>query len=907
MDKLVTRKEKFPTRRVFVGREQEKQQFLAMQADSRTWLMVISCASGSGKTALLEQFFEISQNQQVLCSRIISFSSSAHQQKLGILMFLRDSLGAASFNAFTRALAQYNQLIASYHGSSNQKSRHKDIIEAERHAVREFVNECAALAKNQKPVLLFDTFEMIKNKALGSWFLSEFLPMLKEYATVVIAGQDLLSALERARLEQPIIPITLTPLSDDEIRIYFALAGENVPEEVAKRIITVSKGRPLIVALAVDWLRVGFSMHDFLSYDPATMSLETWLAERLVAHFQEMRSVEYLAILKMVHVCHRFDGEILMELSEGLDESGAAIILGNLVEYSFINHGYANEENRLHDEMRQIPNEYRLHDEMRQMLVEYVWDKIDLPTEERRKISGRMIMYYNRKLSFERSKPATDQDPRWIETLTAERLYHLLYNKRRAAYSEFWLAVYNAWNAGNFDFGDALLNVADQVQAQSSGADTALEPLIKLGRALFSFARMNLDEAIQRTDELIADPKQIKFIAAGARWIRGLCLQYREQELEAIQSFLDALNSQDELQRSLLGGDPLPQEHGIATLSTVQPMRLILLNALGASYRFTGRFDSALKYYTDALEQSRAVGDKVWEASALINLSQTHRWLGHYQDALDFAHLSLYLRRQLGLRLHEAISHNILGMLARDIGDYEQAHIDFSRALEIFTEAQSKWRLGMIYRNLGRLYHREHNYKEADTHYRQAHQLFTELKIRTEFPDLLHKMGLLEYTFGDIDQARQLFEQGLDIARSLDYNLYIVNCLVDLSQIAFDTNEFERIDEYARNVKALEANGYRFNPAYARMEFILGDIDLRSSQFDPAFDHYASACRYLGLFNERHLAKGLGVVRDKLLGLPADQRKAQARRLEQFWRVQPDLAAQYPAFIMMCQRYSEDL
>lgn len=886
--------EKPPTRQIFVGRERQIQQFLGMLEAPHSWLMLISCVSGGGKTILLEKFSALCEKKR-LYSKIVSFSSFAHRHKLSILKALCDSLSPAYFEAFIQAVAQHDQLVASDSASSTPNSRARvDIAEAETYAINAFVEDYARLALEQKPVLLFDSFEMIDGKGLGAWFLSELLPAIKEYAKIVVAGQHIQPWQGRSPGQDGVIDSKLENFSPAEIHAYFEQALENVPEDVASMIVKESEGRPLIVALAVDWLRLAFSLDDFVTYDPASTPLETWLTQRLVEHIKVRLNNEYLAILKMAHVYHPFDGEILMLLSEDIDEIAAPSILKKLDKYSFIKPGYEHEG-------------YLLHDEMRRLLVEFVWNEIDWSATQRKEISERMIMYYDKKLSDEQSKSTRDQDPRRIETLITQRMYHLLYNEDQTAYNQFWIALYNAWNAGNFDFGDALLDVASRVNAQHSKANPPLERLITLGRALLTYARIQLNEALRLTDELIADPDEIKFILATGHWIRGLCLQWREENLAAIQSFSDALRLQNELADDLRRGNPLPRERGISTLATVQPGRLIVLNSLGTSYRITGRFDSALDYYTQALEQSRAVQDKVWEASALINLSQTHRWMGRYQDALDLAHLSLYLRRRLGLSHHEGITYNILGMLARDAGAYDQAREYFTRALDIFNEPQNKWRLGITYRNLGRLYHREHNYQEANRSYRRAYDLFNEINIRTEFPDLLHKMGLLEYTLGNAAQARQLLEQSLILARSLDYNLFVVNCLVDLSQIAFDTNEAERIDEYARNVKLLELNGYRFNPAYGQMEFIVGDVDLRNGQYDQAFDHYAAACRYLARFNERQLDNGLAVVREKLLGVPPTQRQLQARRLESFWRSEADLRDRYPTFILMCQRFAEEL
>ena len=159
---------------------------------------------------------------------------------------------------------------------------------------------------------------------------------------------------------------------------------------------------------------------------------------------------------------------------------------------------------------------------------------------------------------------------------------------------------------------------------------------------------------------------------------------------------------------------------------------------------------------------------------------------------------------------------------------------------------------------------------------------------------------------GEIDQARQTFEEGLKLAREFNNNLFLVNHLVDLSRIAYDSGQWEIIPNYERQVRTLEEQGYHFGPAYARMEFVLGDLVGSQGQFDKAFDHYGRAYSFLGRHSEWHFQRRLGFIREKLSELPSDQRKRQAERLAEYWSSQKELIKHYPYFVTMCRHCAID-
>ena len=107
-----------------------------------------------------------------------------------------------------------------------------------------------AVARLDRPVLLIDTAELLS--PLEDWLRSEFLPTLPAAALVVFAGRTPPSArwaTDPAWLDVLRV-VSLRNLPPQDARAY--LQANGVPAAVHERLLTLSHGHPLTLALLVD-------------------------------------------------------------------------------------------------------------------------------------------------------------------------------------------------------------------------------------------------------------------------------------------------------------------------------------------------------------------------------------------------------------------------------------------------------------------------------------------------------------------------------------------------------------------------------------------------------------------------------------------------------------------------------
>ncbi|MFJ4779223.1 BTAD domain-containing putative transcriptional regulator [Streptomyces sp. NPDC088762] len=117
-------------------------------------------------------------------------------------------------------------------------------------------------------------------------------------------------------------------------------------------------------------------------------------------------------------------------------------------------------------------------------------------------------------------------------------------------------------------------------------------------------------------------------------------------------------------------GDPLP--------------RCWAPNDRGIIALYQGRHADGERYLREAIENFRADGNNVGEASALCNLSRIHVELGRLQSAIDLAQQGITIYDRMGLTLRLANGRYALGIALTQAGRLGEALAQLTEALSLF-------------------------------------------------------------------------------------------------------------------------------------------------------------------------------------------------------------------------------
>jgi tetratricopeptide (TPR) repeat protein len=401
----------------------------------------------------------------------------------------------------------------------------------------------------------------------------------------------------------------------------------------------------------------------------------------MVSKVRDLETPEDEAIVRMAHVYHHFDAEILDTVYPQLGEIGFAPeqVIQSLSRFSFVKYWPETDDCLLHDEIQRL-------------VEQYVWDEIDPAKDVRRAISTEVVNYYDKALAKE-----PNERERWI--LEAERMYHRLYSDLAQGRPEFWRTADEAWTQYKLDFVAMLLSKGEEVNAKLK--DPFLDVINRVMRTWVNLEEWHLEDARELAQSVLDHSACTQRTRATALAALGVYADRKGEGDLAIERYQKALELYRDLEERLVQGEALLAEHGIPRLKGVRAEIAMLLNSVGIVQRHKGLFDEAIVSYNQAREVARQEADLEWLAAALNNIGNVERLRGNlslarnlcaqalqYRERLQGEHPGAAYLRDIGL------SHNTLGMVLRDMQEHDLAQEHFTRAEG--GPSQSQCRLGML-------------------------------------------------------------------------------------------------------------------------------------------------------------------------------------------------------------------
>ena len=874
---------------IIIGREKELFLIknLIVDGDARNTLCIHG-PGGIGKTKLLQQAYEIYRiGDNLLLPPIFDFDDPF----LFVMQSAEEEIAAR--------LDKDRQYFSTYFEELDKRRRmelsevSREELELQISDVREtFLNCYHNLASQKRIVLLLDTVEKLQEDRERWDHLVQLIPTLRN-TLVILAGRrglEVWDTLARVLGEEHIAFVELEGFTLEQANQYLDQwpIGKWIEPDLREKIHFLSKGRPILIDLAIDWLSHDLPLPELVKMSLQEIkSLESDRLEQLREQFEEalvrvilsLTEPIYLAVLDMAYVYRRFDVEILSYLLS-LSSEEATQMIEELSGLSFV---------------KSRPGGiYILHDEMRRMVYEYVWPKYDPFVMQRQRLSQAMSRYYDPRLAEvraqiesahrERINAIKEKDPireqkayeeierlgKQCTILEAEHLFHTLRADPQKGADAFveafeWAREYKA---------DALGLLVREIEDFEKDHFELDQYEVSIRKAEYLIEKMGLDEAHWILDELMQ-----RYADGGEREVDLLTrLAYY-----AVRS----------------GHMPEAADYLTRALNICQEQDLdervgIVKNELGTVNQLMGRWDRAILYYENALSHTRAES-KV--AEILDNLGYVHGLRGDWagvticQDALD-------RRRKLGLPRSIGISHNTLGTVYWNLDNSDKALQNHEEALRYFRLSGDSELMAQAHLGKGRAYWAKEMPDKAKESLEEG------LKIgRRRYPVALNALGYVYLDLGNSETALEYLEAGHHEAQRIFDTYDRADSLAGLAELNYHRGQRDKIAAYARDMDELERAGYEYPIFFGRMRRVLGDVAFDEKRYDEALEHYSEALCLVaqhGGYGKYAFRNELAQLIERTETLPAGRALEWYEKLIEFWR-KSGMDWQRPELIFLCK------
>jgi CHAT domain-containing protein/Tfp pilus assembly protein PilF len=215
-----------------------------------------------------------------------------------------------------------------------------------------------------------------------------------------------------------------------------------------------------------------------------------------------------------------------------------------------------------------------------------------------------------------------------------------------------------------------------------------------------------------------------------------------------------------------------------------------VIGARGNMEMARGNYAQAQILFEHVLDSARAVGDRLWEADMLLNLSWAAEEQAHFDEAIDWSDA------------------------ARKIAVERGAADDAQRALG----------------NMGWAYYKLGEADRAETMFTEAAKVADRLGQPGSQSGWLTDSGYVYMDAGDSPAAGRSFQQSLALARKVNSRSDVINSLIALAFLSEQTNNLPDATRYADEALSMaHADGNKRDETYPRL--VQGRIAAR--QHDP--------------------------------------------------------------------------
>lgn len=810
---------------IFVGREKETALFEQMLDAplGDCWIIDLHGEGGIGKTFILRHFAEIGRKRgnTLLTAELVDLYWTANQQELGLFKSIALQVAPRNFQPFFQALEKYQQLL-------DQKEPDPQLVQEKAAKAREqFIAGYRQLAAD-RIILLFDTVEIETEGTKRFWL--EILPELKKAnprTLVVIAGHRRLELERIRRAEIKYLPIV--GFSKQDIAEFFRQRHLSLPKGVEDRLLELSRGRPILVALAADWIQSGRAPQDLVACERAEFE------KRMVERILQLRSPQDMVILAMAHLYRRFNEQILAYvLSQKLEQASDHI--SHLKGLSFVKYRVALDGKA---------SSCTLHDEMRALVVKYVWPLVDPLGDYRRTWNTKIIDYYAERITSEFDRLEK-------QNLGLERLFYWLAADFKDAFEYSRVLFQEAIDKYDIPFMEAIQGEVEariRINEQEADFTASMKCEHQFRESMISLRRGRYADAIRSLTKLLDTPEceEELRVSVQARLVEACAfggglpkaVEYGEQGKERIEKLLCTVPSTSPECRSI------ERDFGW------------LCNCLGIAYRLQNKLDKTVENYIEALRHFEAAGNAYSQiANTKNNLGYVYHSLGRDDEALAECDSALRERISLGSADQLGYSYAVLGTIRLDQGKGHDAIEYFDRALEQFRLAESERGEALVWVSYARLMRQwglleekrsatppnpdREQYLKSEEMLSSAIAVFERMNDLSSLSEAWNERGTLRRQQGQCGAAIECFKKSLALSKKIGNEYRRIDNEQDIAITYCLAGNWGRALRYA-NVAMSRATKIDAPYLHIRAQRTVANVYFKRREYDIAFETAADA------------------------------------------------------------------
>lgn len=275
------------------------------------------------------------------------------------------------------------------------------------------------------------------------------------------------------------------------------------------------------------------------------------------------------------------------------------------------------------------------------------------------------------------------------------------------------------------------------------------------------------------------------------------------------------------------------------------------LNNIGLGFYWEQQYDSAMRYYSQAVQLSKSNPKSFLYALALSNYADIVDKRGAKDSAYIYHGISLNIFKELGDTRNIAMQHSSMGLIQWRRGKNIEALTHFFEALEHRRKLSDPKAIGMTLNNIGVAYWRLGNYEKALEAYSESLELRESIGNIKGIVVVSNNIGLIYLKLNNFEKAFEKFSFSLKLSKDHNYHFGVGYSSYNLADWHIKKGKYQKAELFAKS--AIE-NYYRYlelNSVAMAMNY-LGQAYQGQKRFDAAEKTFRAALDTAMKVNDNH-------------------------------------------------------
>lgn len=222
------------------------------------------------------------------------------------------------------------------------------------------------------------------------------------------------------------------------------------------------------------------------------------------------------------------------------------------------------------------------------------------------------------------------------------------------------------------------------------------------------------------------------------------------------------------------------------------------LNVQGISFDIRAEFDSAIHYFSTALEINLANEDKQGIAASYGNLGTVNAKRGNLDEALRYYLMSLEIKEEMGDQKAISNSLNNIGNIYRQQGNYPMAIEFFNKSLKIDEEIGRVQGLASTYGNISSIYGYQKDFENALKYNALSLENYKKADDMRGMAMSYNDRGASFAEMNNFDEALNAFNKAKEIHGEMSNDRGVANSLKHIGQLYLDNGKEDEALDFLR-------------------------------------------------------------------------------------------------------------